>query len=351
MKNIDIFLINSIPEKIEYVNFIRAALRMPFAFYHDLKNSYTYLILERGANPLQFLSAIPGLSIKKSDLILNDYEFKMIVPYFENTFDEKKQPEQKFLDAYKILKNVDASFFIIFIPSEIKHTVLIKENIEDRLSKIETRTTRQQNSKDFNNPFNVSIQTELFYGSDEKRVLLSILEMLNEILISNGTSYMVSILFNKKLEQISSYLKSKLLIIDESTFTLNQNIDFFEYFKKIDSIPFSEKKAALTLAFSDYIPVKPLIQTYLNETNGDILIGTYLENSITDGNKKIFIERNAFNLGVLITGVPGTGKTSSSMSILRQIPKILYSLQNVIRCCRVFISKYELGFFYTNKHS
>ncbi len=145
------------------------------------------------------------------------------------------------------------------------------------------------------------------------------LEMLNETILLNGMSYMLSILAEKSDKDLLSYLKSKVLFADESIFTFNENAKIFNVMRTLDSIPFSEKRASLAIVFSDAIKTNCITRTFFTEISGDILIGKYLEGSLSEQKKEVYLERNVFNLGTLITGVPGTGKTSSAMSIIKQI--------------------------------
>ena len=319
MINKNIFLLSSVPENIDYLLFLKSALGKPFCLYHDFNDQNTYLILDEKDSIESFSNSNLGLNFKKSTFTVKGTEFLKIVPYYEVSYDEKHQPEQKFKEIYDILGNTNNSFFIFFIPSEINYTKEIKKKIEEILSSTGVRVNRQSSQQNILYGKNESVQSELLYNSGERLVLSSVLNMLNEIILSNGISYMPSIFISKDNIGALSYLKSKIMFSEESNVKINDNTDIFLLAKKFDGIPMSEKRAALAIIFSNTIPKSSAIQTFFADIYGDISLGNYLENSIVERKKAIKIERNALNLGMFISGVPGTGKTSSTMSILKQI--------------------------------
>ena len=161
MDNAQIFLLSSIPEKLDYYLFIKAALGKPFGFYHDFATSKTYLILEENDSIEKFLNSMPGIELKKSTFAIKSKQFLRIVPYFDITFDEKHQPEQKFKEVYSVLRNKNSSFFIFFIPSNILHAKEVKEKLEERLSSMEIRVNRQSSSRNISSGTSESVQSEL----------------------------------------------------------------------------------------------------------------------------------------------------------------------------------------------
>ena len=93
MINKNIFLLSSIPENIDYLLFLKSALGKPFCLYHDFNDQSTYLILDENDSIERFSNSNLGLNFKKSTFAVNEKEFLRIIPYYEMSFDEKRQPE------------------------------------------------------------------------------------------------------------------------------------------------------------------------------------------------------------------------------------------------------------------
>jgi hypothetical protein len=80
--------------------------------------------------------------------------------------------------------------------------------------------------------------------------------------------------------------------------------------------------ASSFLGFYGTTRVNYTLTTIPSYTEGNIPVGTYLRDGVSDTQTEIKIEESALNLGLVITGLPGSGKTSAAMSILDSICRL-----------------------------
>ncbi|MGC8479378.1 MAG: helicase HerA domain-containing protein [Candidatus Micrarchaeia archaeon] len=360
MENQRIFLIQELPEKLDHSIFIKSMLGLSFGLYHDFKESKTYLLLDKNSTSDTFVNSILGFKMVETDFNKNNKELLLISPYFELNFDEKKQLKELFTEAYELFSGKDTFMSILFIRSDSNKVSSLKEEIENRLSIIEVKKSNQINFGIGFGSRTESNQYELFYNSAEKNISSSILNMLNEIILANSSSYHILISVERNNTDIISYLKSKVMFIKTCTVRASPVNLNFSTFKNMMIIPFSEKRLESIIFFSNSLVKNKIINTPISEYIGDIAIGTCLEGSIKDTKREIFSNRNAFNLGTLVTGVPGTGKTSSSMYLISQIlsksrtPVVVispteewnnFALENNLEIITLYDDKNKLSFF------
>ncbi len=314
----NVFIIKQLPDMLNENLFINSFLGKPFALHHDFKNSKTYIILDKKFSSKELFLSISGLSLFETDLPEETSNLLQIFPYYEINLDNKGKPLSKFDDFYKLFYGKNSSATFIFYPSEPKETLLLKKEIEIALSKEEIRANKQSsfNGIKFQNE---SKQYDLFYDYGKRNILLSMLTTVNECLLNNGFSYSISILVKNTDKDIISYLNSKVYLLATKLITASIYDVNFELLNNKNALPFSEQKLSSSIFFSDHISTVKSISTEFFEFYGEIPVGTYLKEALNDTNKKILLDRNVFNLGTLVTGVPGSGKTSSTMHIIKEL--------------------------------
>ncbi len=312
------FIITQIPELLKEDLFIKSILGKPFALHHDFKNSKTYLILDKKYDAFEISKALTGLTLMETDLPHEKSKLLEISPYYEIELDSKGKTLSKFSDFYKLFFDKNSTITFVFYPSKKEDVLSLKEKLETTLSREEIRSNKQNSFSSFRFQ-NESKQYDLFYGYGKRNVLLSLLNTVNECLINNGFSYTLSILVKESDENIISYLNSKVYFLETRLINTSITDINFKILNNKNSLPFSEQKLSTSIFFSDHISLAKPISTEFSEFSGDLLIGNYLKESISETKEKILLQSNAFNLGTLVTGVPGAGKTSSTMHILKEL--------------------------------
>ena len=315
------------PSNIDYLSIIDSLLNSKLMVLHDLYNSDTVLITNF-KEIQKFLSNL-NISILEenlSNIALTSKEFIVLTAYmFENAkkqyFNDPRSQENRLEDIYEILRGTKTTLLFSFCPSGIDYATELKRNIEKEISEMDVRVTKGMGLKGMGQ--NSSSQADVYYDSDKKKILLSTLNMLNDVIMSNGCSYKVSIMVAQDQEsaKVVQYLRSKLLILEESKMKVDNIQDLSAKADKINSIPFSYQRCSDMLFFSDKIKRLPKISAALFSNNGDILVGNYVYEGIKTTETPLLIRKETLNLGAIVSGLPGSGKTASAKNILSQVAK------------------------------
>ena len=310
MVAIKVFRVDSIPSNINYKLLINSALNEQFMIYHDLSESET-LMLATSELVASLHNSIPGLSVSEKYKSFNLSSMRYLSIYTKNN-------QQPLWDIYNILKGHSSGLFVSFCPSNYKHVKKTKDRIADFMSREEIRVTKSIIPLDKRS--SGSIQSDLYYGYDSRMANTSLLEMLSESLFLNGTSYKAAMIIESYSdEHLFTYLKSKLKVI----YQCEIHPMWIEKLWKIaidkDAIPFSQEASSSLLSFSESTIKELVINSPAKISKAGIFIGTRMLGGVSETNDNICIPIPTLNLGVIITGVPGTGKTFAAMNIVEQV--------------------------------
>jgi len=309
------FKVVSVPYGINSAAILNAMLGSQFAIYYDFSSNSTFMLTEHDvAEALKH--SIPGFSIEAAspDLFFGALHFKHIVGFSVKS----KQP---FADAESILGNLECSIVVSFVPAEKKYVEQMKKRVEKEISKKEVRLT-----KSFSDRFSAqSVQSELYYDNEERDALLSLLHSLSDAMLANGTAFKVSVeIYGNSKEAMGkayAYVKSKLFVLDEREISVHSVEKLFEVLRKSDALPLDIANASSLISFTEQIPhvytfSKPALHTY-----GDIFLGNQLSKGVEES-LALNIEHSTLNLGVMLSGLPGTGKTFEAMRIAEQASRL-----------------------------
>ncbi len=314
---------DGIPREMDRRLFIDAMLGSRFMLYHDLEGGDTLVVSDDPGRLAALPGAMPGVKLVDAMREFRMNEPIAIVAYAMPDKDAgREEPPALLDDLYDVLSGSESGVFMSFMPSDPSHVRKARERVENELSRTEVRQTKSVSDRAFHSSSN-SLQVELYYDSEKRAMLLSMLDMLNDASHANGTAYKVCIVIEDAAfaGPILRYLGSKLLLLDQFGIGANDLDALFRKLADLDAMPFSYDAAARMLAFSGFIKKNDVVDSYRTASDGDILIGEYLKGSMAAGGKPIGLRKDIFNLGTIVTGVPGTGKTAASMHIMRQIIK------------------------------
>ena len=287
--------------------------------HHDLFAGDTNLICEDEGLPTK-LSNI-GISIKPSSILdfKKDLLYLQIIAKDEPKKYEPKKEDVEELGMYQIFRHT-AKVFTTFMPTSQSYSNAIKSEIEDKISKIDVRATK--NLTNWMGQGRDSVHNELYYDSDKKKLLLAILENVNDSILSRGASYKVGIAIENdgNSNDLVSYIKSNTSVLSERKIKANGMQGLYSTIMHADGIPIPYAKASKLVWLSHKIRKNRSLITSKPRSVGQIKIGKYIDSAITQTEHEIGIDRCMFNLGTLITGVPGTGKTMTAKQILSQFP-------------------------------
>ena len=311
------FEIDSLPVELDPRRFIASMLNSQFMLYHDLKSRRTFLITEDIDAPGRLQRTISGISLHEEALPANTLNAShYAVGYASLQPDKEDKPNEILESLYSMLGGTDSFLIISFVPASANHVEEVRRRIENISSSRSIRLTKNLGNKNGLSSTSDSMQMELFHDSDERKMLLLLLDSLNDAAMKNGTAYNISLIFNSR---IAEYLKSRLFLFEDRRIMIGSIEEAYKFCRGADSLPFSHSDAAAFLTFSERINREQQISTWYKHAGGEIEVGEYLHGSLTRSSEPILLDYRTFNLGTVISGLPGTGKTAAAMNILKQI--------------------------------
>ncbi len=247
--------------------------------------------------------------------ILNQNNFNIILAYrqIESIYN------QFLSDIFEI--NQKTGFFaIFFVPIDNEEAQKSKKYIENTLSKKGLKETISVNSGFLNKYATKSTHNDLFDKSEETLFFNEILNSLNIALISNNIKHKLFFIISKE-EEIKNYLSSRFLILNEFNVTNKDIIELLNNLLDYKTFVFGNDYTKKLLNFNGKFRINYITPGIFPVSNGNIPIGTYMKNGVYETKTKINIDVTTMNLGFILTGLPGSGKTNEAMSIFDSINK------------------------------
>ncbi len=311
-----IYRFESVPQNTDGMLFLDAVCAAQFIIYHDLGRQETYIITQDEGLKMALENALPGMLLERSALMMPHFARPLyMVPFAAGEGCDEGEAVQALRDIYRANNWPGERLMVTFTPSDIKHVRAAKERAEELISSIDirmTQSTGRERGADV-----TSAQRDLYYGSDKRHLLLAMLDMFNKTIASNGTSYKMGIIADRANVRSMHYIGSRLRILDTTPISLKAD-ELFGFLKSADAVPLPYSAAGAFLEFSPSIARARAVHTRPPSFNDSEGLGEYLEDALRQSGKGISIEPNTLNLGTLITGVPGTGKTYAAMSLVAE---------------------------------
>ncbi|MEM3838962.1 MAG: hypothetical protein QXF01_00040 [Candidatus Micrarchaeaceae archaeon] len=322
MAGVALFEIDSLPSKFDPTALIDAMLNAQFMLCNDIKSGRSFIAFEDRNAEIRLKRAITGIKMHREEAdSLKLYDARYMVCFSEPGFSKEGVINSNIADIYRVLGGTDSLLLVSFVPSNKEHVEAVKQRVENLVSSKSIRMIKNLGNRNGISQSSDSMQMELFYESGERSMLLSLLDSLNQAALRNGYAYKVGMALCGDI-RLRDYIKSRFFVFEEremrGTYTLES---LFCSMKKADALPLSNKCAASYIAFSEVVGRDETINTSYRKTDGEIEIGEYLRGSLAGSGDILSLECRLFNLGTLISGLPGTGKTTTAMGIIKQLAK------------------------------
>ena len=322
MPELRIIEVSALPKLFSNKDFISAMLGSQFLICHDLERSRTFMATCNSDGIMRLGRLVTGISFREADSRTIELRNPLYIEGYCPGREERKgvQVEETFSDLYLLFGNTNMRFMVSFVPSGPGEIGSVKRRVERLASSRSVRMTRMMGSRQAASS-SESVQMDLYYGSDERLILLELLEMLNKAALNNGISYKVGFVIDGDYGKCGflDYLMSKILVFDKSAVN-ERNLDgIFGFLGSADAIPLSCEHAARLLQFSNRITREEMIPTAFSGSVGDIELGEFLEGANTGRGETVRLDTRIFNLGTIISGMPGSGKTATAMGLLNQL--------------------------------
>ncbi|MDE1856022.1 MAG: ATP-binding protein [Candidatus Micrarchaeota archaeon] len=304
------YKISSLPFTVDGIDISDYLLGSKLMICSDLGALHTEIITDDDSLCARIKNGMPGFNFEECALpTLSDPEALVV-------FSADTRPI--FSSIWQVLASQDARLYVSLSKAQKAHTEAIKGAVESLLSAKEVRQTLVAGGRGASQ----SKQTELYYDSGERNMLISLLESLNQIEDSNHMSYKVLLVIDGSKAKLEEYIRSKARVFEKIKLKCIDIAGMHEELGSIDAIPFGYHAVNRFITFADQIARVPQIRAQVpNKQTSGLKIGTFLKDSISESESEMLLESSTLNLGMIITGLPGTGKTFASMSLLSKLHK------------------------------
>jgi hypothetical protein len=289
-----------------------------FMLHHDLRGPSTSIITSDSSLGSINKSGV-GIALEPLSGISDAGSEFLCIPVAVFRDRERKTEISYPLDSlYNVFGGLGADIFTSFRPATVKEVQRLKHGAEDRRSGMEERSSRGLSHRETGQ--NVSVATDSYYQSYEKRLLEMLLGNVNEILMSKCLAYKVTffVKVSDYADPILRYLKSNAIVLGQERFWSNDLYDLYQHRCGASPVPLSYGNAAQAIGMSGRIVRMSRVATHGMLSQGDIHIGKYIDSGMNETDTDVCISSKVLNLGTLVTGLPGTGKTKLAQSIAEQ---------------------------------
>lgn len=296
--------------------FIEAMGKREFAIIHNLENGKLYIYFQEDdiVNKFMLLNNLPGFDIAEKQMEINIADAHVMSLY------KSSESEIKPIKDIISPQNAAGIVMLFFVPATDSEIEIFKNDIERQLSEGKTKTTSSATESFFSGKrVNTSAHMDIFERTDERKLLISILEDIDSTILSGNSVYKLFFAVDKdKQNSISKALLERHILLHEELIKTKGLDQLFDVLRPKKSILYGISH--ITNFMEIYANrLNYVIETFSESAKGDIKIGTYLKDGVYNTNNEIGIEKSVFNLGFVLSGLPGTGKTSEAMSIIGQI--------------------------------
>ena len=230
----------------------------------------------------------------------------------------EKNGEKFFSDAFNILPK-EGFLSIIFAYADMQEVSRIKVHLEDMISSKSIRKSEMVPGVYIGSKSGLTIHKEIYNESEERLVLGSMLESLNGAVLGNGLAYKIFILIPKGYENIRNYIETHFLVLAEYSFNNSDMHPIISQLCKKSSIPYGALYAGEYANFYGLFSINHAIHTAIPQQIGSIAVGSIVSDGVAETGIKAMIEPSSINLGFLMTGLPGSGKTMEAMSVIHSL--------------------------------
>ena len=305
------YAITSLPQDIDKRMLVEAMLQKQFAMYHDLLMKRTFLIAcdETGA----LLGAVPGLGMVESAPNAEASAASCLVTAGPN------DDSDVIGSTYQLFGGIEAGVLVVFTPIGGDEVASAKIKTERLLSAKETGSTESTSTRGDAMSQTASLHKDLYRDSEETDFLTTTLEMLKSAALANGNAYKIVVFLTGDHAKVEEYLASKLTVFESRKVGPQSLKALCEIAKRTPAMPFSSSGASRMVGFSNTVRTRSTIGAAIPQSAGEISIGLVTEGSVRETATHAYTDSCSLNLGTVISGVPGTGKTFAAMHILGQL--------------------------------
>ncbi len=308
-ENYDFFQVVSVPDKpFDKGMLLEIMGAGRFIIIYDVARRATLFGIDHAssaATAQQVESALPGVSLER----LEGERFDDSKCTALSLYRRLEASDNPILSDLFDLQIGSGRIAVEFVSMRMDEARAGKAYLEGVLSKREAGHTSSFLSGAINKRANMAIHTENFRNSEEQLFLTETLESLNASILKNGIAY--NVYFLVEGSSLERYVNSRFLVFSRRG----------PGSQRPRALPFGANTVKSFLNVYGARSISHVVFTADVSSSGNIVVGTQMRDSVFDTREGVMIDITSLNLGTLITGLPGSGKTSEAMALLSQVSR------------------------------
>ena len=313
------FRLTELPNKeLDRVAFFELIGRNAFMLVYDLGLKATFLCLDAGI-AIEKIEGIkrsmPGTGFERAECAalgaITDME---VLSCYKRPERDEKSDVHHMQDIFDLALD-DGFVAVAFIPASERELDHAKSYVERALSRKEIRETRSAMAEAFSRRASSSTQHDLFMESEETSLLNSMLGSINNAILSNSLAYKQFFMIPKACTALHEYIETRFMLLNESECRSNLAAQMTGLPNE-RAFPLGTDYLRSFVNFYGSYKLNYVLPTASQSTKEGIAMGTFMKNGVAETGRTVRIAPSTMNLGFILTGLPGSGKTKEAMAIL-----------------------------------
>ncbi|MEM0148000.1 MAG: zonular occludens toxin domain-containing protein [Candidatus Micrarchaeaceae archaeon] len=300
------------PFGIDGSAFLESIGHRSFILIYDLTIHKTFIYM----NDIAFYSKFKNLLSHISGVQTTNQNFELQENTFQITSIYKRSKTIKLISDILAPQFSEGIVLFLFIAQNESEVSKFKEPMETYLSNQKIKSTISIPSGIFKS--STSLHMDLFENSEEREMLISIIEDLNSTILEGKSAFKFFVAVPISFKSILEEIKSRSIVTYDEIISVNSLNHFINLLSSKDNIIYGKSYLSNMIEGFGAYPIYGLPTLYYESLPG-LLIGRYMDYGTIETNLHVSIQPEALNLGFIISGLPGSGKTSEAMSIINQL--------------------------------
>ncbi len=307
------FTVSEVPDILNKERMLEALGRNNIAIvYINPQNTFIWVEESKEGLVSSLEQSIPGFKAEKLIPSLEIKGKKLKALSFYRL--EEEEPDDTFHDLFS--GKVNGGFLILaFINAKEKEIELAKRYAESLLSSKDMRETKPTSPGVRGLLGPSSVHRDIYKDTEELLISKTILDSINQALLKNNLLYKMLLIYDSEAADIESYLKDKVAILAEEKIVADDFASLLSKASKIKAFPSGAKYCTQFLHLFGARVLRTIKSSSPTHVSSGISIGKIMEDGVSESQTDACLELSSLNLGSLITGLPGSGKTMEAMHI------------------------------------
>ena len=351
-------MVSGVPDTFIGESMLEALGKNSFSVLYETGSKHTYLWLEDGKESLAKLleASVPGFKTEGTNIAVAIKGKTIKAMSFYTNADAEKD----ILHDLFSLNNAPGFVSIAFISTSGNEVERAKRYAESLLSSKDMKETKST-SQGVRGVFGPSsVHRDIYRDTEELTMAKEIVGSINDALLKNNLLYKVFLLYDSKQEDLDTYLKGRISELSETTLLAEDFASLIAKVSKIRAFPLGTSYCSKLVRIYGARLSRTIKAGSPPAASKGIPIGKVMLDGVSESTSDVCIDLPSFNLGFLVTGLPGSGKTMEAMHMVDRIirtsscPSFVlapseewngFAINHGMNLARLFADSLQINFF------